>query len=44
MKGGGKMNKIAKPIILGLVVITVMVAVVSSAFVWHPPVTPNCVA
>jgi len=33
-----------KKVILCLAVVSVIVAVVSSAFLWNQPVTPNCVA
>jgi len=37
-------NKLFKSALVCLVVISVMVAVVSSWAVWHQPVTPSCVA
>jgi len=37
-------NKLFKAVILGLVVITVVVAVMSSWVIWHQPETPICIA
>jgi len=33
-----------KNIVIGLVVLSAMAAVMSSAIIWNQPVTPNCVA
>jgi len=38
------MNKIAKSIVIGFVVLAAVTAVMSSMIAWHQPVTPNCVA
>jgi cyclic lactone autoinducer peptide len=37
-------NKIAKNIVMILVVVSAISAVMSSTIVWHQPKTPNCVA
>jgi len=38
------MNKIAKSIVIGFVVLAAVAAVMSSFIIWHQPKTPDCIA
>jgi len=45
LKGGENMNKkIARNIVMGLIVLSALAAVVTSAIIWHQAETPSCIA